>query len=91
MIVARRFVVSGRVQGVGYRFFVYEAALRENLNGWVRNRPDRSVEAQVEGEQEAVMRFERAIRQGPPHARVDRVETDIVDPTGRATGFSIRG
>jgi len=91
MIVARRFVVTGRVQAVGFRYFVYEAALRENLSGWVRNRPDRSVEAQVEGEQEAVTRFERAIRQGPPHARVDQVETDVVDPTGRAIGFSIQG
>jgi acylphosphatase len=91
MVVRRRFVVSGRVQGVGFRYFVYEAAKRENLNGWVRNRLDRTVEVEAEGESEAVARFERAVRVGPPHARVDHVETDLVAPIGQMTGFTIRG
>jgi len=91
MLVGQHFVVSGRVQGVGFRYFVYDAALRENLSGWVRNLPNRSVEVLVEGEQEAVTRFERALRQGPPGARVDDVRTDLTEPGGRGAGFSIRG
>ena len=49
MLVARRFVVSGRVQGVGYRFFADEAARVEGLSGWIRNLPDGRVEAFAEG------------------------------------------
>ena len=64
MRVARRYVVSGRVQGVGFRYFTQDAALREGVTGWVRNLPDGRVEALVEGE-EAVTRLERALRSGP--------------------------
>src|SRR5687767_5392734 len=73
MRVARRFVISGRVQGVGFRYFTQDAARREGVAGWVRNRPDGSVEALVEGEAEAVTRVERAIRSGPRGARIDNV------------------
>jgi acylphosphatase len=87
--VARRFVISGRVQGVGFRWFAHSAAARDGLHGWVRNLPDGGVEAQVEGDAEAVERFERAVRQGPPGARVDDVEVDAIAATGRDTGFSV--
>jgi acylphosphatase len=90
MRVARRFLVSGRVQGVGFRFFTEAAASREGLHGWVRNRPDGSVEAWAEGDAAAVERFERALRHGPAGARVDQVEIDDEVPSGRETGFSIR-
>jgi acylphosphatase len=90
MRVARRFVISGRVQGVGFRWFVQEAAAREGVTGWVRNRVDGSVEAWVEGEEEAVTRVERAIRSGPRAARVEHVDVDVEDPTGSHHGFSIR-
>ena len=90
MLVARRFVVSGRVQGVGFRFFVAEAAQGEGLHGWVMNRDDGCVEAHAEGEREAVERFERRIRRGPPGSRVETVQVDDDVPAGRATGFMIR-
>lgn len=90
MLVARRFVVSGRVQGVGFRFFVVETARRENLHGWVMNRADGCVEAHAEGDREAVDGFERQIRRGPPGARVEVVHVSDDVPTGRATGFMIR-
>jgi acylphosphatase len=90
MRVARRFVISGRVQGVGFRWFVQEAASREGVTGWVRNLPDGSVEAWVEGEEEAVTRVERAIRSGPRAAHVKHVDVDMEDPTGAHHGFSIR-
>jgi acylphosphatase len=88
MTVARRFVLSGRVQGVGFRWFTVERAEFEGITGWVSNRPDGRVEVLAEGEAEAVERFERAIRQGPRRARVDEVETEILAPTGRHPGFS---
>ena len=88
--VARRFVVSGRVQGVGFRWFAETVAAREGLHGWVRNLPDGRVEAAAEGDQEAVERFERALRQGPPAARVDDVDVESVVPSGRDSGFFVK-
>ena len=90
MVVARRYVVRGVVQGVGFRFFTEEAARREGLSGYVRNREDGGVEIVVEGERDAVGRFERAIHHGPPLARVDDVTTDQQPPTGMRTPFAIR-
>ena len=89
MIVARKYIVSGRVQGVGFRYFAQDVAAREGVSGFVRNRPDGRVEAQVEGEIEAVTRVERALAQGPPGARVDDLSVEPAPPTGRASGFRI--
>ena len=82
MRVARRFVISGRVQGVGFRWFTQDTASREGVTGWVRNLPDGRVEALVEGDDEAVTRVERAIRSGPRGARVDEVFVDAEEPGG---------
>jgi acylphosphatase len=90
MRVARRFLVSGRVQGVGFRFFAEAFGAREGLHGWVRNLPDGRVEVIAEGEVAAVDRFEHALRHGPRGARVDEVVTEEEMPSGRDTGFSIR-
>jgi acylphosphatase len=89
MLVARRFVVRGRVQGVGFRYFAAEAAGVEGLSGWVRNRDDGAVEVSVEGDAESVVRFERKIRRGPPAARVDDVLVEDGAPSGRLGGFRI--
>jgi acylphosphatase len=78
------------VQGVGFRYFAEAAAAREGLHGWVRNLPDGRVEATAEGESEAVERFERAIRHGPPSARVERVDVDAATPSARDTGFIVK-
>ncbi len=90
MRLARRFVVSGRVQGVGFRYFLQDAARREGLHGYVSNQDDGSVEAVVEGEAESVGRFERRLRQGPSRSRVEQVMVDDIDPGQGYTGFSIR-
>jgi acylphosphatase len=90
MLVARRYVLSGRVQGVGFRWFTHDAAAREGVQGWVRNLADGSVEVFVEGEVESVQRLEAAMRRGPASARVEEVTTEEHAPTGRATGFEIR-
>jgi acylphosphatase len=87
--VARKFLISGRVQGVGFRWFAQTVAEREGVHGWVRNLPDGRVEAQAEGDAEAVERFERALRHGPRGARIDEVDVDALTPTGRDTGFSV--
>jgi acylphosphatase len=91
MLVGRTYRVRGRVQGVGFRWYTERAALREGLHGWVRNAPDGAVEIEVEGDLEAVARFEAAIAQGPPGARVDDLEITERVPYGAATGFMVRG
>jgi len=87
--VARRYVVSGRVQGVGFRYFAQATASRVGLHGWVRNLPDGRVEAAAEGDADAVERFEQALRHGPPGARVDQLEIEHTVPGGRDTGFAV--
>ena len=89
MRVARRFVVSGRVTGVGFRYFTQDAARREGLTGVVRNLPDGRVEAIAEGEAESVTRFEMALRRGPARARVEDVAIDALPVAGRYLGFDI--
>jgi acylphosphatase len=89
MRVARRFVVLGRVQGVGFRYFTQDAARLEGVTGWVRNLPDGGVEALVEGDADAVERVERAIRTGPRGARVERVYVDVEEPSGAYDSFSV--
>jgi acylphosphatase len=90
MRIARRFVVSGRVQGVGFRYFTLDAARREGLHGYVTNNADGSVEAVAEGEAEAVERFERALRRGPSRSRIEHVLVDEVEPSALNAGFEIR-
>ena len=90
MRVARRLLISGRVQGVGFRWFTRDAAAREGVTGWVRNLPDGRVEAYVEGDAEAVDRMERSLRQGPPAARVSDVAVVPDLPGGGYHDFSIR-
>jgi acylphosphatase len=89
MRVARRFTVSGRVQGVGFRQFTADIARWEGVSGWVRNLPDGCVEALVEGESESVTRVERALRTGPRGSRVEAVHMDEDVPSGRAVSFAI--
>ena len=90
MRIARRFIVSGRVQGVGFRYFALDAARREGLHGYVTNQDDGSVEAVAEGEAESVERFERALRRGPSRSRVEQVMVDEIEPAQGNSGFDIR-
>jgi acylphosphatase len=90
MLVARRVLVSGRVQGVGFRFFVEARAVVEGVHGWVRNLPDGRVEALLEGDEESVNRVTSALWRGPSGARVDDVALENAVPSGRATGFAVR-
>ena len=90
MRIARRYIVSGRVQSVGFRYFTEALATREAIHGWVRNAGDGRVEISAEAEAPSIDRFETGIRQGPPGARVDHVEVETATPSGHNSGFSIR-
>jgi acylphosphatase len=89
MRIARRFVISGRVQGVGFRWFTKDVAVREGATGYVRNLPDGRVEALVEGDADAVTRVERILRQGPPGARVQAINVMTEEPSGAFHDFLI--
>ena len=89
MRIARRFVIDGRVQGVGFRWFTKDVAVREGVTGWVRTLPDGRVEALVEGDTEAVTRIEQALHTGPPGARVETVNAIPEEPCGDYRRFTI--
>jgi acylphosphatase len=83
-----RLVVTGRVQGVGYRDWALATGRRLGVSGWVRNRGDGSVEALVVGEEEAVGKMVEACRQGPSLARVDAIDVEPVDLDVLPEGFT---
>ena len=76
----KRLIISGRVQGIGYRAWMVEKARELGVSGWVRNRIDGSVEALVAGETAAVEELLRLCRRGPRLAVVISIEEDLADP-----------
>ena len=82
--------VRGRVQGVGFRYFVLRLAGREGLTGWVANQSDGSVRCVVEGPPEALDRIEAALRDGPPGAVVQAVQAVRMPATGQFDRFAVR-
>jgi acylphosphatase len=87
-MIRRRIVVHGRVQGVWFRESTRLAADRHRVTGWVRNRPDGTVEAVLEGDDDAVARVVDVCRLGPAGSRVDRVDVVSEQPQGLA-GFQV--
>lgn len=83
---SKRLIISGRVQGVGYRAWMAEQATALGVDGWVRNRPDGTVEALISGTADAVEELARACRRGPRFAQVDAIVEEIADPP-EAPGF----
>ena len=88
-MIRRRVIVSGLVQGVGFRYAVARAATSRGIAGWVRNRPDGAVEALFEGDLDAVESLERLCREGPRGAVVSDVEVEVETPEG-LSGFEVR-
>jgi acylphosphatase len=88
-MVRRRVVVHGRVQGVGFRYALAQAAWTRGVAGWARNREDGTLEAVLEGEPEAVESLVRFSQKGPRAAKVDRLEVIEEEPEG-LTRFDAR-
>ncbi len=88
---AKQIVVHGRVQGVGFRYFVRNAGTRLGLVGDVRNCPDSTVEIIVEGSEAKIAEFIGQVRQGPSLARVQRVDVVDVPVQGTYGSFLIEG
>lgn len=84
----RRYYVHGRVQGVGFRYFVLAAAQELELDGYVKNRADGSVEVYASGPPKRLGELKQRLRSGPGLARVDNVEEQLAEP-GERTGFSV--
>jgi acylphosphatase len=89
-VIARRFIVAGRVQGVGFRLFSARAAEAHGVRGWVRNLPDGRVEVLAEGEPGSLERFHAEIQRGPRHAVVEEVRVTEETPGGIFEGFDVR-
>lgn len=86
---AYRYLVRGRVQGVGYRYFVLQQAESLGVTGFARNRPDGTVEVVAEGRDDVLTDFERSLQEGPAFARVENLERAPIAPRGDS-GFHIR-
>jgi len=89
-MVSADIVVSGRVQGVGYRFFTEEAAARYGVSGWSMNMPDGSVTLEIEASKESAERFIDELKKGPPMSRVTGVSVEWKPYAGRHSSFFIR-
>ena len=83
--------VIGRVQGVGFRYYVMGAAAELGLVGWVRNRRDGSVEVVAEGELEILKKFVQKLEQGSRSSAVDQVKADLQEPRNEFESFYVRG
>jgi len=88
---AKQIIVHGRVQGVGYRYFVQHVGNRLGLVGNVRNSPDSTVEIVVEGSDKAIAEFIRQVEKGPSLARVQRVDVVDIPVQGTYGSFMIEG
>lgn len=87
---AIRAVITGRVQGVGFRYSTEGEARRLGVSGWVRNRGDGSVEAWAQGSDDAVTRFAAFLETGPRAARVVSVDIAEVEPDPGVRSFAVR-
>ncbi len=87
---AARFIISGRVQGVGFRWATQAAGQELGLRGWVKNLPSGQVEAFAQGTAWELDQLEKWLHQGPPSSRVTTVDRETVDTNPEVTDFSIR-
>jgi len=89
MVIARKFLLSGLVQGVGFRFFTQRVAARYQVRGYVRNLEDGRVEAWAQGPEKSVEAFKHDITAGPQYSRVDEIEEIVLDPNREYSSFRI--
>jgi len=89
MKISAKFIVSGIVQGVGFRYFVYRHASALGLKGYARNLWDGSVEVFVEGEESVISELHQHLKQGPRHSSVDSVKVERGEFKGKYDYFEI--
>ena len=89
MKIARKFLVSGAVQGVGFRFFTQRAAAKHQVTGYVKNLKDGRVEALAEGSSASVENFRDELVAGPAYSQVEKVEEIVLEPSGWYSSFRI--
>ncbi len=89
MVIARKFMFSGAVQGVGFRFFTQRVAARYQIRGYVRNLEDGRVEALAQGGERSVEAFKQDLTAGPRFSRVDDVEEIVIEPNEAFSSFRI--
>jgi acylphosphatase len=90
-IEAKRYLVRGRVQGVGFRWFVEREAHMLGIAGWVRNNHDGTVEVLAQGTRDQLSGLHSRLREGPRASRVDTVEVSEADPAAGLSSFRIEG
>lgn len=90
-LVAAHLLVTGLVQGVGYRYFCMKKARSLNITGWVRNRPDGAVELTVEGDKESISTFVEELQRGPAYADVRQVGAEYAPYSGKYQSFEVTG
>lgn len=89
--MTRRYIITGRVQGVGFRWFVEREARAIGVGGWVRNNDDGAVEVVASGNDEQLARLRKALESGPRAARVDEVQELEEEQQASETSFRIEG
>lgn len=88
-MIARRLLISGIVQGVGYRYFAQRSAARHHVTGFVKNLDDGSVEALIQGTEKKVLAMRDDLAAGPRDSRIDQIEELVVEATGEYSSFRI--
>ncbi len=88
-MIARKYIISGIVQGVGFRFFTQRAAARHQVRGYVKNLADGRVESLAEGDAKSVEDFKHDLLAGPNFSSVEHIEETVLEPTGFYSSFRI--
>ncbi|SMO43527.1 acylphosphatase [Melghirimyces algeriensis] len=89
-MLRQHMIVYGHVQGVGFRQYTKQTALRHSVQGWVRNRPDGTVEIDAQGTEEKMKQFVKSIQLGSPASQVERIEVSTRKPEENSRSFTIR-
>lgn len=88
-MIARKYFISGLVQGVGFRFFTQRAAAKHQVVGYVKNLQDGRVEAYAEGKEDVMKAFYEDLLTGPVYSRVEEIEEIVLEPKGTYPAFRI--
>ena len=88
-MIARKYLISGQVQGVGYRYFAQRSSAKHQVRGYVKNLGDGRVEVLVEGNAKAVEEFRHDLAAGPAYSRVGQIEELVIEPSGLYSTFRI--